>query len=181
MTLLLTALLSALVGSLTALLLQRRSLTQWEAQERWKFKADVYSKALSCLTRMREPFEVAAVRGSWPKGEEWERVLAASRELMEPAIRAELWLPEAAVRPLKSQGDRLLAFRKKIDTQSERAVLLEICEVIQKDIDGLVEVARQDLRLSLTPTPWWRRLAGGNKEPALLAGPAGSTTVTKRE
>lgn len=158
MPLLLTTLVSALVGSLTALLLQHRNARLWEAQERWKFKADVYAKALSCLVRMREPFEVGAIKGVWPQGDELQRALDASRELMEPAIRAELWLPEAAIRPLKSQGDRLLAFREKLDTQPTKTVLLELCELLQRDIDALVGTARQDLRLSLTPSPWWGHL-----------------------
>jgi hypothetical protein len=66
MTHLLTVLLSALVASLTTLIVQSRGVRIWEAQERWKFKADVYAKVLSCLVRMREPFVVAAIKGAWP-------------------------------------------------------------------------------------------------------------------
>jgi hypothetical protein len=77
---------------------------------------------------------------------------------MDPAVRAELWLPEVAIRPLKSQGDRILAFREKFDTSPTKIVLLELCELMQKDIDALVATARQDLRLSLTPPPWWKCL-----------------------
>ncbi len=164
MTPLFTTLLSALVGGLTALLLQLMSVRLWEAQERWKFKADVYVKALACLVRMREPFEVAAIRGIWPQGDDLQRALEASREIMEPAIRAELWLPEAAIRPLKSQGDRLLAYREKLDTQPVKTVLGELCELIQRDIDALVATARQDLRLSITLLPWWRRLGARDEK-----------------
>jgi len=49
MTHLLTVLLSALVAALTTLIVQSRGVRIWEAQERWKFKADVYAKVLSCL------------------------------------------------------------------------------------------------------------------------------------
>jgi hypothetical protein len=156
MTHLLTVLLSALVASLTTLILQSRGVRIWQAQERWKFKADVYARALSCLVRMREPFEVAAMRGAWPDSTNMKRALDASAELMDPAVRAELWLPEAAIRPLKSQGDRILAFREKLDTNPPTKVLLELCQLIQNDIDALVATARQDLRLSLTPAPWWK-------------------------
>jgi len=156
MTHLLTVLLSALVASLTTLILQSRGVRIWQAQERWKFKADVYAKILSCLVRMREPFEVAAMRGAWPDSTNMKRALDASAELMDPAVRAELWLPEAAIRPLKSQGDRILAFREKLDTNPPTKVLLELCQLIQNDIDALVATARQDLRLSLTPAPWWK-------------------------
>ena len=47
------------------------------------------------------------------------------------------------------------------------AVLREICDLIQKDIDDVIEVARQDLRLSLTPIPWWRRVFRKGKGPDL--------------
>jgi len=158
MTHLLTVLLSALVASLTTLIVQSRGVRIWEAQERWKFKADVYAKVLSCLVRMREPFVVAAIKGAWPEPVNMKRALDASAELMDPAVRAELWLPEVAIRPLKSQGDRILAFREKFDTSPTKIVLLGLCELMQKDIDALVATARQDLRLSLTPAPWWKRL-----------------------
>jgi len=161
---LLTNLLSALVGFLIALLLQQRGFRIWEAQERWKFKADVYAKALSCLVRMGAPFEVAADKGTWPDGDNMKHVLDASRELMEPAVRAELWLPEAAVQPLKSQGERLLALRQKFDKSPKENVSLEVCELIRKDIDALVAIARQDLRLSLTPPPRWKCLWSRTKE-----------------
>jgi len=85
-----------------------------------------------------------------------KRALDASAKLMDPAVRAELWLPEAAIRPLKSQGDRIFAFRDKLATNPPTKVLLELCELIQNDIDALVATARQDLRLSLTPAPWWK-------------------------
>lgn len=154
MTHLLTVLLSALVAALTTLIVQSRGVRIWEAQERWKFKADVYAKVLSCLVRMREPFEVAAIKGSWPEPVNMKRALEASAELMDPAVRAQLWLPGAAIAPLKSQGDRILAFREKFDTTPTRAILLDLCELMQKDIDALVATARQDLRLSLTPPRW---------------------------
>ena len=158
MTHMLTVLLSALVASLTTLLVQSRGVRIWEAQERWKFKADVYAKVLSCLVRMREPFVVASIKGIWPEREDMKRALDASAELMNPAVRAELWLPEVAIRPLKSQGVRILAFREKFDTSPTKSILHELCELMQKDIDALVATARQDLRLSLTPAPWWKRL-----------------------
>jgi hypothetical protein len=85
-----------------------------------------------------------------------KRALEASAELMDPVVRAELWLPEAAIRPLKSQGDRILAFSQKLNTNPPKKVALELCELIQNDINALVATARQDLRLSLTPSPWWK-------------------------
>ena len=92
------ALVSAAVASVTALLVQRRSHAFAEAQERWKFKADVYSKALSSMRRMRQPFEVAAHRGEFPKGPDLQRALDASLELSDAATRAALWLPEPVIR-----------------------------------------------------------------------------------
>jgi hypothetical protein len=44
MTHLITVLLSALVAALTTLIVQSRGIRIWEAQERWKFKADVYAQ-----------------------------------------------------------------------------------------------------------------------------------------
>jgi hypothetical protein len=119
---------------------------------------------------MKEPFEVAAIQGTWPTPENMKRALDASAELMDPAVRAELWLPEAAARPLKSQGDRILAFRVKFDTSPTKVILLDLCELMQKDIDALVGTARQDLRLSLTPAPWWKSIWWGTRQNPTLHG-----------
>jgi hypothetical protein len=50
-------LLGALVGGLLNALIDRvkarTAAEYWEAQERWKFKANIYSRALSAMRRMR--------------------------------------------------------------------------------------------------------------------------------
>jgi len=105
----------------------RTASEYWETQERWRFKADVYSRALSALDRMRQPLEMGALRGRWPEGEEWQRAVDASLELNEAASRASIWLPEEAVKPLRSQGDRLLQLRNY--PGSEKQQLLAVCSL----------------------------------------------------
>ena len=78
----------------------RTSAEYWETQERWRFKADVYSRALAALDRMRQPLDG---RGRpWPvaRGGRMETLIDASLDLTEAASRAAIWLPDDAVVPL---------------------------------------------------------------------------------
>jgi hypothetical protein len=153
--------LGALAGTLLNAALDRvkarTAAEYWEAQERWKFKANVYGKALSNLRRMRQGFEVAATRGIWPGGQEWQQIVEATNDLTEPSILAALWLSEDAVTRLQTLGDRLLALRASMPPGSDKTTLMRICKIVQDDLDFLVSVAREDLRLQTTHTQTrWR-------------------------
>lgn len=148
-------LLNALIDKVKA----RTAAEYWEAQERWKFKASIYSRALSAMRRMRAHLEVAAARGRWPEEEEKKRLEEASNELIEPAMLARLWLPVEATSPLETLGDRLLQLERYANHQKEQ--LMRACEVLQEDINRLVAVARDDLRLQEAHREsrwrWWTK------------------------
>jgi len=135
----------------------RTTAEYWEAQERWKFRAQVYAKALTCLARMRLPLEVAAIKGRWPPPEEWNKVQAASLELIEPTMLASLWLSEEAVAPLKTLGDRLLGLRNEVDPDNPKPGLLKLCEMLEKEMDQLHALAKEDLKLQVVRNqPLWQ-------------------------
>jgi hypothetical protein len=146
--LLMGAFVGALIEALIDRVKARTAAEYWEAQERWKFKADVYSRILSGMRRLRQQLEMPATRGVWPEGEERARLYKISDELIEPAMLAALWLPRDATDALTTQGDRLLALRNT--GASTKAQLMQACSLIQADIDRIVAIARDDLRLEET-------------------------------
>jgi len=135
----------------------RTAANYWEAQERWKFRAQVYAKALTCLGRMRAPLEAAAIKGTWPPAEEWSKVQIASLDLIEPTMLARLWLSEEAVAPLKTLGDRLLGLRSDVHPGNPKPGPLKLCEMLEKEMEQLHPLAREDLKLQVAGNqPWWR-------------------------
>jgi len=119
----------------------------WVAQERWRFKADLYTKALTTMTRMRQPLEVAATKGVWPSPEVWDGVLAASRDLFEPSVVGRIWFKEEAIVPLETQGTRILELARRRDSMTDKEVLMKLCELIETAIASLQAAARDDLEL----------------------------------
>ena len=153
----LAALVAAAVNPWLERVKARTAAEYWEAQERWKFKAQVYAKALASIARMRQPFEVAAIKGQLPPAEDLVKIHEAGLELIEPAVVARLWLSESAVAPLKSLGDRILALSKTVDSRDPRPGFLAVCEMLEQEMERLQELAKRDLQLQVTTNqPWWR-------------------------
>lgn len=42
----------------------RTAAARWQAQERWRFKSQIFTRALTTLKQMRQPLELAATPGT---------------------------------------------------------------------------------------------------------------------
>ncbi len=146
---LLGALTAGLMGPLTDRLRARTAADWWEAQERWRFKAQIYTRSLTALKRMRQPLEVAAAKGVWPDPKGWSEIVALSRELIEPAVVSRIWLTKEAVNPLETLGTRIFELESKRPELTDKQVLMELCDLLETDIAALQQVAQKDLRLRL--------------------------------
>ena len=123
----------------------RTTAEYWEAQERWKLKANTYSRVLSALRRMRADLEIPAARGEWPERDEMKNLIEHSNELTEPVMLARLWLPDESTQGLETLGDRLLKLREeKIDSKTQ---LMKACEILQDEINRVVAIAREDIKI----------------------------------
>ena len=151
----LLVLLGALAGGLMVPLTDRlRARTMagwWEAQERWRFKAKTYTRALTAMKRMRQPLEVAATIGVWPDPAVWGQVNATALDLIQPTVVSRIWLTKEAAEPLETLGSRILELMRERDKGSltEKQILMKLCEMIEADIEALQQVAQKDLRLRL--------------------------------
>ncbi len=147
--------LAALVGAAVSPWLEwvrgNWSAQHWEAQERWKFKADTYARALVALKQMRQPLERPATKGILPSKDEWDKVVQASLDLVEPVVVGRLWLDEEATRPLETLGNRLMDVARTIDKQDPGPTLVSLCRVLDDEINRLHELARKDLRFERLP------------------------------
>lgn len=146
---LLGAVAGGLMGPLTDRLRARTTAAWWEAQERWRFKAQLYTRSLTTLKRMRLPLEVAATKGVWPDQAVWDEIKSASRELIEPSVVGRIWLTKGAVEPLETLGTRILDLARQRAGLGDKKVLMNLCEIIEADIGALQTVAQKDLRLRL--------------------------------
>lgn len=146
----LLVILAALVGALFGFWVDRfrarNAADWWEAQERWRFRAQVYTKALVALKKLRGPFELASMRNTEPGQEEISRAVAAAQDLIEPSVIARIWLPEEATKPLETLGSRVLQAWEQRSRDPKQMVQC-ICEIVQTDIERLQGIAREDLCL----------------------------------
>ena len=108
---LLTPVVSALVGAVVGLLMQHRSNRYWVAQERWRFKADHYSRLLQNIAEQERLSIWFAYEENTPSVREQpmiqathkrygERLRELSSELTRLRAVAGVWLSDYALKAL---------------------------------------------------------------------------------
>jgi len=148
----LTTVLGGLIAGVIALLVQHRGPGYWAAQERWRFKADVYSRLLQNLAEQERLNSWFAYDRPIPSNMQKDPYLAEVekrygerlQELWSEAVRlrtvAKIWLGSKAVQALEELE------RDERENAKQGSFLLA-AQGLEAAVRAVAEAAQQDLKL----------------------------------